>query len=129
MSETELIIIAAHGSPLKESGGIAGLASALHSMIHPKCNKHCVRVGYLQFSKPSVEDAIRKAVKDGAAKIIIHPYFLSSGIHVTKSIPAIINEAKALYPEVKFLYTEPLASDDAIAGIVLKKIKAAREDE
>ncbi|MBI5676313.1 MAG: CbiX/SirB N-terminal domain-containing protein [Nitrospirae bacterium] len=129
MSETELIIIAAHGSPLKESGGIAGVASTLHAMIHPKCNKDCVRVGYLQFGKPSIEDAIRKAIKDGAAKIIIHPYFLSSGIHVTKSIPAIINEAKASYPDVKFIYTEPLGSDDALAEIVFKKIRAAKEDE
>src|SRR4030065_2247016 len=120
MSETEIIRIAGHGSPLKESGGIANVTSALHGMIHPECSENCVRVGYLQFSKPSITDAIRKAVKDGATKIIIHPYFLSRGIHVTKSIPEIINEAKALYPEVKFLYTEPLGPDDGLAEIVLK---------
>jgi sirohydrochlorin ferrochelatase len=129
MSVMEIIIIAGHGSSSKESGGIADVASSLHTMIHPKCNKDCVRVGYLQFSKPSIRDAIKKAVKDCATKIIIHPYFLSRGIHVTKSIPAIINKAKALYPEVKFLYTEPLGPDDGLAEIVLKKIRAAKEDE
>jgi len=124
-----VVIIAAHGSPLKESSGVEEVASALHAMMHPECDKDCVRIGYLQFSKPSIKDAIDEAVNNGAGKIIIHPFFLSRGIHVTKSIPAIINEAETSYPDVKFIYTEPLGADNELAEIILKKIMAAKEDE
>jgi precorrin-8X/cobalt-precorrin-8 methylmutase len=123
----EIIIIAAHGSPSKEAGNVEDIAERLHRMIHPQCYNACVRVAYLQFNKPTIADAIKKAVKDSAEKIIVHPFFLSSGIHVIKSIPAIINEAKASYPDVKFLYTEPLGFHDKLAEVVLERIKAVTD--
>ena len=123
----EIIIIAAHGSPSKEASNVEDIAERLHRMIHPECNKDCVRVGYLQFNEPTIADAIKNAVKDGAQKIIIHPFFLSSGIHVTESIPAIINTAKALYPDVKFVYTEPLGFHDKLAEVVFERIKAVTD--
>lgn len=121
----EVIIIAAHGSPLKESGGVEEVASALHGMIHLECRKDCVKVGYLQFNKPSVTDAIDKAVNEGANKIIIHPFFLSSGIHVTENIPKIIKEAEEIYPDVKFIYTEPLGSHYKLVEVVRERIMSA----
>lgn len=123
----EIILIIAHGSPSKEAGDIEGTALSLHRIIHPECKKNCVRAAYLQFNKPSINEAIDEAAKDGAKRIIIHPYFLSGGVHVTKSIPKIIKEAEEIYPDVKFIYTEPLGSHDNLVQIVLEKIKAARE--
>ena len=123
----EIIIIAAHGSPSKEAGDIEGITESLHRMIHPQCDKNCVRAGYLQFNKPSITEAINEAVNDGAKKIIIHPLFLSGGVHVTKSIPRIIKSAEDIYSDVKFIYTEPLGTHDNLVQIVFEKIKTARE--
>lgn len=119
----EIIIIAAHGSPSKEAGNVKDIAEHLHSMIHPECNKYCVRPAYLQFNEPAIAEAIKKAVNDGAEKIIIHPFFLSNGIHVTDSIPKIIKEAESIYPDVKFIYTEPLGPHGKLAEVVLERIK------
>ncbi|RJR20707.1 MAG: hypothetical protein C4581_02995 [Nitrospiraceae bacterium] len=121
----EKIIIAGHGSPKKDANNIEQVARLLHGMVHPGCSKECVRVAYLQFAEPDIMQAITDCVKDGAGKIIVHPYFLSSGMHVTTDIPGIIKDAQEKYPGVEFVYTEPLGIHNRMAEVVLERIIAA----
>jgi precorrin-8X/cobalt-precorrin-8 methylmutase len=121
----EKIIIAGHGSPKKEANNIEQVAGLLHGKIHPGCSGDCVRVAYLQFAEPDIMQAITDCVKDGAEKIIIHPYFLSSGMHVTTDIPGIIEEARGKYNDVEFVYTEPLGIHNKMAEVVLERISAS----
>jgi precorrin-8X/cobalt-precorrin-8 methylmutase len=121
----EKIIIAGHGSPKKDANNIEQVAGLLHGKIHPGCGGDCVRVAYLQFAKPDIMQAITDCVKDGAKKIIIHPYFLSSGMHVTTDIPGIIKEARGKYDGVEFIYTEPLGIHSKMAEVVLERISAS----
>jgi precorrin-8X/cobalt-precorrin-8 methylmutase len=119
------IIIAGHGSPRDEANNIQQLSELLHRMIHPDCSDKCVIAAYLQFAQPDIMQAISECVKDGVKQIIIHPYFLSSGLHVTRDIPEVIKEAEKKYPDVKFIYTEPLGIHTKIAQAVLDRIYAA----
>ena len=121
----EIILIAGHGSPRKEANNLEHVASLLHNTIHPGCRDACVRTAYLQFAKPDIMEAINSCVNDGANRIIIHPYFLSSGMHVTADIPAIVKEAGEKFPNVEFIYTEPLGVHNKMAHIVLERIQAA----
>jgi precorrin-8X/cobalt-precorrin-8 methylmutase len=121
----ELILLAGHGSPKQDANSLDHIAKLLHEMIHPECVEDCVRVAYLQFAKPDIMEAIRSCVKDGAKKVTVHPYFLSSGMHVTKDIPEIIQEAEESYPDVEFVYTEPLGTHNKMAQVVLERIHAA----
>ncbi|MBI5664494.1 MAG: precorrin-8X methylmutase, partial [Nitrospirae bacterium] len=121
----EKIIIAGHGSPKKEANNIEQVAGLLHGKIHPGCSEDCIRVAYLQFAEPDIMQAITDCVKDGAKKIIIHPYFLSSGMHVTTDIPGIIEEARGKYNGVEFVYTEPLGIHSKLAEVVLERIIAS----
>jgi precorrin-8X/cobalt-precorrin-8 methylmutase len=121
----ELILLAGHGSPKKDANSLEHISQLLHEMIHPGCEEECVRVAYLQFANPDISDAIEECVKDGAKKLIIHPYFLSNGMHVTTDIPKIIDEAGSKYPEVEFIYTEPLGIHNKMAQVVHERIQAA----
>ncbi|UCH45910.1 MAG: precorrin-8X methylmutase [Nitrospiraceae bacterium] len=121
----EKIIIAGHGSPRKEANNIEQVAGLLHTMLHPECSDDCVRVAYLQFAKPDIREALEACVQDGAQKVIVHPYFLSSGMHVTSDIPELILEAQGRFPDVEFIYTEPLGIHNKMAEVVLERIRAA----
>jgi precorrin-8X/cobalt-precorrin-8 methylmutase len=121
----EKIIIAGHGSPKKDANNIEQVAGLLHNMIHPECADDCVRVAYLQFAEPDIAQAITSCVDDGAKKVIVHPYFLSSGMHVTADIPEIIDEAKKKYPDVEFVFTEPLGVHNKMAQVMLERIQSA----
>jgi precorrin-8X/cobalt-precorrin-8 methylmutase len=79
----------------------------------------------MEFAEPKIPDAIRQAVSEGAKKVILHPFFLSAGQHVTKDIPEMIEEARSSHPDVKFIYTEPLGIHDKLAQVVLERISAA----
>jgi len=121
----ELILLAGHGSPKQNANNLDHIASLLHEMIHPHCSEECVRVAYLQFARPDIMEAITACVRDGAKKVIVHPYFLSSGMHVTTDIPGIIQEAGEKYPGVEFVYTDPLGVHQKMAQVVYERIHAA----
>jgi sirohydrochlorin ferrochelatase len=123
----EIVLIIGHGSPAKETNTLEEISKTIHHKMHPGCEKDCVRTAYLQFNPTTIFEAIEMAIKDGAKKLIIHPYFLSSGTHVTENIPEIINKAKAAHPEAEFIYTEPLGTHDKLADVVIERIKEARE--
>ena len=121
----ESILLLGHGSPKKEANNLDKVAEMLHGMIHHGCSDACVGVAYMEFAAPRIPDAIKKAIEGGARKIVLHPFFLSAGQHVTKDIPGMIEEARGLYPGVTFIYTEPLGIHEKLAQIVMERISAA----
>ncbi|MGO9611909.1 MAG: precorrin-8X methylmutase [Dissulfurispiraceae bacterium] len=121
----EHIILIGHGSPKKEANNIQLVGKLLHNALHPGCNKGCVKVAYLQFARPDIMQTIKECVVDGTQRITIHPYFLTSGVHVTKDIPKMIKEAGERYPTVEFIYTEPLGVHKKLVEIVREKISSA----
>lgn len=120
----ESIILIGHGSPRKDANNLEHMVTMLHSMIHPGCSDECVTSSYLQFAEPDIMTTIRSLVKGGSKKIILHPFFLNAGMHVTKDIPELIKEAGDLFPEVQFIYTEPLGIHEKLAQIVMERIGA-----
>jgi precorrin-8X/cobalt-precorrin-8 methylmutase len=121
----EHIIIIGHGSPKKEANNIDAVCRLLHARLHPGCAGQCVRDAYLQFSEPDIPAAIRRSVYEGADKIVIHPFFLSAGMHATRDIPELINEARSKYPGVRFVYTEPLGIHEKLISLVQERIMSA----
>ena len=120
----ENIILIGHGSPRKEANNIEIIGKLLHKTIHPNCSGQCVKVAYLQFASPDIAETIRTCAEGGAKRVIIHPFFLSSGMHVTKDIPEIIDEARTAHPGVEFIYTEPLGVHEDLAKIVIDRIQS-----
>ncbi|RJQ49457.1 MAG: precorrin-6y C5,15-methyltransferase (decarboxylating) subunit CbiE [Nitrospiraceae bacterium] len=118
----EMILLIGHGSRAQEKDGIEQTAKHLHGLIHPGCKKGCVQVAYLQFMKPSISEAIEDMAGKGATGIIVHPYFLTGGTHVRKGIPEEIKKSRKRYPEVDFIYTEPLGSHKKLAEVVLARM-------
>ncbi len=122
----ETIILIGHGSPKDGANNIDIAARLLHPLLHPDCGQDCVQVAYLQFAQPEITEAIDQAVARGAKRIILHPFFLSAGIHVSRDIPELIAAAGKLYPQVEFIYTEPLGIHQKLAEVVRERIMAAR---
>ncbi len=121
----ELILLAGHGSPKKDANSLELIAKMLHEKIHPECTDQCVRVAYMEFAEPNIPQGIDNCVKDGADKVIIHPFFLSNGVHVTKDIPGMIDEARERHPGCEFIYTEPLGIHNKMIELVVERINAA----
>lgn len=122
----EHIIIIGHGSPKESANNMEVTARLLHPLVHPKCQADCVKVAYLQFAKPDIAQAIETSVAEGVTRIILHPLFLTAGIHVTRDIPDLLAYARSRHPGVEFLYTEPLGVHQKIIEVIAERIRAAR---
>ncbi|HAM50365.1 MAG TPA: hypothetical protein DCP92_06590 [Nitrospiraceae bacterium] len=117
------IILIGHGSPLENANTMDRIGRLLHRRIHAGCSNNCVKIAYLQFAAPDIMGAIAECVNGGAERIIIQPYFLYAGMHVTKDIPAVITEAEKMYPGIEFIYTEALGIHEGLVQIVVERIE------
>jgi precorrin-8X/cobalt-precorrin-8 methylmutase len=119
------IILIGHGSPKKDANRLGVVADMLHRALHPGCADGCVKAAYMEFAEPSIPDALDSEAKRGAKEIIIHPFFLNAGVHVTKDIPGMISDAESRHPGVKFVYTEPLGLHEKLIEVVIERIHGA----
>ena len=86
-----VLILLAHGSrhptTTKE---LIDLAAVVGRALTPLS----VTYAFLEMAKPSLHEAINRAVDNGATSIDVLPLFLNTGNHVTRDIPQLIAEAK-----------------------------------
>ena len=82
----------------------------------------------LQFNHPNLEEAVESLVMQGVSRILIMPYFLFSGRHITEHIPQLVDGLKRLYPERQFIVANPLGLDKSfIAHVAECIVEAAPE--
>lgn len=67
-------------------------------------------------------EAFESCVVRGAKEIIVLPYFLHFGIHLREDIPEILRQNAAKHPKVRLVMGRHLGYDDAIVGLVAKRI-------
>lgn len=75
---------------------------------------------FLEFEKPSINEAIDKCAVIGATKVTLLPYFLSAEVHIRKDIPAEVEKSSQKNPNLKIKITDYFGSRDEIAEILLK---------
>lgn len=123
------IIILAHGSKLRDKKSypiVETVQSTIRKIVEDvkkKNNCNLVEEAYFQFIKPDLHQSIKKLVSKGCKKIIVLPFFLFSGNHVTRDIPEIIKKEEERYKDVKFVITKSVGEDSRIIEIVLELIK------
>lgn len=116
------IIILGHGSRLKRANDTLRNVAA---KIRSGNGLDIVEPAFLQLCAPGLQDVIKKILKKGCRRIMIVPYFLFVGNHVTRDIPKIIAQEKKLHKDVEFVYTKNLGQDPRISSIVMDRIREA----
>lgn len=126
MSETGIIILA-HGSRgargiVEVPEALRGVTEGVKSLLPPGVE---VTWAALQFNHPSLEEASGFLVTKGVHRIIIMPYFLFPGRHITEDIPQLIERLKSSYPDKKFIMTNPVGLEIHLINQVLRCIEEA----
>ena len=81
-----------------------------------------VEPAHMELAEPTIAQAFDACVKQGAATVIVHPYFLSPGKHSQSDIPRMVCEAAAKHRGIKYHVTPPLGLDERIAQLIEKRI-------
>ncbi|HEY78681.1 MAG TPA: hypothetical protein G4O09_06175, partial [Dehalococcoidia bacterium] len=79
----------------------------------------------LQFNRPTLEEAVVALMARGVPRIVIMPYFLLPGRHITEDIPQLVEKLKDAYRGIKFTMAKPLGSQEYFIGQVARCIEEA----
>lgn len=117
MTQPTLLIIA-HGSRRQASNDeVRALARQIANARHPAIAD--VEVAFLELAEPSIADGLTRCVAKGARDILVFPYFLAAGTHVTYDIPEEIAAFCAKHPQVNIRVTPHLGAAPTLPQAIL----------
>jgi sirohydrochlorin ferrochelatase len=121
------ILIVDHGSRFPEANEqLRRVAESVRSQAPPGT---IVRYAHMEIASPDIGEALAGCVADGAAEVVVHPYFLAPGRHSTRDIPRLVEEAARRHPGLRVRVSDPLGLDDRLARLVIERVRAARAAE
>lgn len=116
------LLLMAHGSPRPEANeDIRKVADLLRS----EKKRPFVLVGYLDCNEPDIATAIDDCVTAGATTILAVPYFLHSGRHLLRDVPAILKDAALRHPAVSILMGDYVGHQPEIAEVLMDRVRAS----
>ena len=121
----KILVLIAHGSSLDAANReIAGLAELLQSKAANDFDR--VVPAFLELAEPSIPDAIEECVECGADEVVLLPYFLACGKHVTADIPAAVREKQLQHPGVAIRLLDYFGRSPGIADALLRQAGAGK---
>jgi precorrin-8X/cobalt-precorrin-8 methylmutase len=113
------VLLLGHGSKLAEANDtLRKIASTLEA----SGGYGIVLPAFLQLENPDFQEAVDHMVKKGFNDITVMPYFLYPGAHVTKDIPAEMDNARARFPDLSMTITRNIGFHDKLIDIVIERI-------
>jgi sirohydrochlorin ferrochelatase len=119
MPMKQALLIVDHGSRREESND---LLRDIAGMMQERFGFSIVHYAHMELGNPTIEQGFDACVADGAEEVIIHPYFLGPGRHVTSDIPDLVKQAADRHPGIAFRITEPLGVHPKIGEVILERI-------
>jgi sirohydrochlorin ferrochelatase len=121
MPRTALLLIA-HGS--RRAAANADLEH-LAEEIRRRGAFGFVQVSYLELAEPPIATGGEMCVAAEADEVILLPYFLSPGVHVTEDLTKAKADLAARFPKVTFRLAPPLGRHPLLADLVLQRAAEA----
>ena len=119
MPMKQALLIVDHGSRRQESND---LLKKIAEMMQDRFGLNIVHYAHMELERPTIQQGFDACVADGAEEVIVHPYFLGPGGHVTTDIPALVKQAANRHPGIAFRITEPLGIHTKIGEVILERI-------
>lgn len=84
-------------------------------------------VGYMEFSSPTIEEAVKKLDGRGLKKVVLvnSPGLMMRSSHSLLDLPAILKEVASRYPGLELIYARPGIPFDKMADLFVKRIDSA----
>lgn len=125
--ESKALIIVAHGSRKDSSNNeVMELGEKVKSLLGDHYSY--IMTAFLEFANPSLEESIFSCIERGVNEVVILPYFLASGNHVTRDIPEVVAKIQASYPDVKMILKEHIGSVSGMATLLADMAIKVKED-
>jgi sirohydrochlorin ferrochelatase len=110
------ILIIDHGSVRDEANHMLScVANLLQQMVGEQV---LVRHAHMELADPSIAQGFSECVAAGATEVVVFPYMLSPGKHVTRDIPRLVEEAARAFPQVAYRVTDAFGVNEKLAELI-----------
>lgn len=116
------LLLIAHGSRRAEANADLEFVAA---EMRRRGRFDFVQCSYLELAEPDIHTGGTKCVSTGATNVILLPYFLSPGRHVTEDLTAARDQLAAEFPHVMFKLAAPLAGHPSLLDAVADRASSA----
>ena len=111
------LLIVAHGSRRRASNEeVVELAQRLQ--VNLQGHYAVVKACFLEIAEPSIPEAIRSCIRQGASVVTVLPYFLSAGRHVYEDIPNEVQIVRNEFPMLRIEITPHIGSSPEMLGLI-----------
>ena len=119
------VLLIAHGS--RRQSANEDLARLKRSIAERSA--YCVvEIAYLEIAEPTIPEGAARCVERGAKRVLMLPYFLSAGAHVTDDLEAHRRRLSQEHPETEFVLCPPLGLHPLLIEVVLARLEEGSRD-
>ena len=128
MSEraSRALVLVDHGSRRAEAQANLEAIAARVAERRPGWRVHHA---HMDIGEPDLPTALARCIAEGAESIIVHPFFLNTGLHVLTTIPGILDTARAAHPNVEIRLSAHLGLHDGLVDAVVDRVAEVLEDD
>lgn len=122
---THALLVVGHGS-LRLGAGAAMIRVA--ARLRERGGVPLVAAGFLNYSRPTLAETLRRLAAHGATELKVLPYFLVPGYFTLVALPRALAEPGAAFPTLRLAQAAPLGAHPALATLVQRRACEAGAD-
>jgi len=119
---TTAIVLIGHGS-LRSASGASMIRIA--DDLRERGLAAIVEPAFLNYSRPTLAQAVANCADAGATTIIVQPYFLVAGVYVQNDLPALVSRVAAAHPALTFAVAPVLGDHPALVELARRRVEVA----
>ena len=121
------ILVISHGSPREEANrGFVAMVGRIASRL----DASDVLPAFFSIARPNIQDRVAELADRGIRHIVLMPYFLYTGQHVSHDIPALLAQCRERFPGITLELLPTLENDPAVEDVVVERLTPwAQADE
>jgi len=77
-----------------------------------------VRCAYLELCSPSLEDAVKQLIAEGATNVTVVPMFLGTGKHAREDLPLLVKTLRTTHPGVPLHVQAAIGEDPRMTALM-----------
>jgi sirohydrochlorin cobaltochelatase len=109
------IVLFGHGARDPEW---AGPMQRVAARIRAQAPAIPVSLAFMEFMRPTLDEAVDQLVADGVRRIRIVPVFLAQGGHLKRDVPAAVERAAGRHPQVSMVLATAAGEADAVVDAI-----------
>ena len=116
------VVVAGHGS--RDPEGVDQFERFIE-VVRERAAGRVVAHGYLEFSRPTIDEGVRKAVESGAKRISVVPGVLLGATHAKNDMPVEVQALQREFPEHDIRYGAPMHLHPAVLQLCRVRVVEA----